>query len=1139
MRPPCKRQKALLIVLLLALAVTVPRIPMLRPRVASAISYSDWTISNVQVVQDQAITLDGNLTVESGGNLTFVDSVLTVNSQHFGQYYITVMPGGSMYVYNSEITSSNAANGYSLVVDGNYFIMKNSQLYDAGWCDTNSSGTPDCNEVGNPTGNSGMLQHGGPIIQTNGAIIEESKISANAIGLILEGNSELIQGNNFTNNVAAALMLISSSQDRVVNSSILESSALSNDQIYLNAFSNNNVFENNTLTWIPVNSGGTVFVSSGFSLQQSQNNIISFNKLRVSDPFSLLGASNNTILDNNISVWGDAAMNIVSSGYTRVINNSIVLESNAIFGSAWTGAPAPGGIELVSCPNTTVSGDVMTGNSGAFSADLFLAHSPGSLVQNNKFLTLTNSPGVYIYSSQNDTVSGNLIANSWQGLWLYYESNNNIITDNVIYSNSTSLYYYSPPKSAIIIGNSSDNTIYRNNFFDGGGGPYDNGKNNWSFDGVGNYWNFEHNGSSVSILPNGRDSHPLTHPAIVNETSVSPLLEQISKAPNGSPYNLDITGKVAIDNQVDTYSSGQLNVQAGGELIINDSTLTFESFGGSVNVGSGGKVVIDNSTLFGLSGLGNNGPGGSVVVSKSTILCGQNWQLGFGMGANITISDSSVISTGPFGFNFFGPPGGASSTLNITNSELVGGSPIGQLSGGTITMSQGSLYIANSTMRDSLKDILFSGSDATILNSTFRGAWSGPSISASTVVFQENTVQESGLGLSGTNVAFAQNKITSDWGAVVQIFAGVTSTVGNVVQFERGFQPLAVFASNSLVSDNTLANTLSDGGYGIFLNGNNNTVTGNQVGTPGISVGGSDNILTNNTIANSTSGLGIYGNNNVVYHNDIINCTNPASQSGSNNSWSYNGEGNYWSSYAGSDSNLDGIGDTPFSANGVVDNYPFMQPNGWLTKFYLTVQANLTTTLQFEINGSNFTVSNGIGNFRLGYDTNYSFTFPQTVRLSNGTFFQFVKWNDGYSGTTRTFLLSSNSTIEVFYQKQAQQQTTTTSVTTSSTSTSSSSTTSSTSLTSSSGSNPPTSLATTYSQSSTTSKGGGVPEFPYSAGIIVVFVAIIMGAYAFLRRRPGMRNLANYSSLVTNMDNLVIFRLSLRRDEFLGIQSNI
>jgi hypothetical protein len=103
---------------------------MLRPRVASAISYSDWTISNVQVVQDQAITLDGNLTVESGGNLTFVDSVLTVNSQHFGQYYITVMPGGSMYVYNSEITSSNAANGYSLVVDGNYFLMKNSQLYD-------------------------------------------------------------------------------------------------------------------------------------------------------------------------------------------------------------------------------------------------------------------------------------------------------------------------------------------------------------------------------------------------------------------------------------------------------------------------------------------------------------------------------------------------------------------------------------------------------------------------------------------------------------------------------------------------------------------------------------------------------------------------------------------------------------------------------------------------------------------------------------------------------------------------------------------------------------------------------------------------------------------------------------------------
>ncbi|HWQ96284.1 MAG TPA: NosD domain-containing protein, partial [Candidatus Methylomirabilis sp.] len=92
-----------------------------------------------------------------------------------------------------------------------------------------------------------------------------------------------------------------------------------------------------------------------------------------------------------------------------------------------------------------------------------------------------------------------------------------------------------------------------------------------------------------------------------------------------------------------------------------------------------------------------------------------------------------------------------------------------------------------------------------------------------------------------------------------------------------------------------------------------------------------NNIINNNISSNGNFGILILDNgseNNLIYHNNLNNVNN-AKDAGINNKWDngYPSGGNYWSDYTGTDSNNDGIGDTPYLVSGVsnVDKYPLMK----------------------------------------------------------------------------------------------------------------------------------------------------------------------------------------------------------------------
>jgi parallel beta-helix repeat protein len=103
----------------------------------------------------------------------------------------------------------------------------------------------------------------------------------------------------------------------------------------------------------------------------------------------------------------------------------------------------------------------------------------------------------------------------------------------------------------------------------------------------------------------------------------------------------------------------------------------------------------------------------------------------------------------------------------------------------------------------------------------------------------------------------------------------------------------------------------------------------------GIRVDADFNNITENTVMNCTYGISVCGasTNNTVYHNNFISNVQQVNMTGANTVWDdgYPSGGNYWSDYNGTDSDGDGIGDTPYIIDEYnQDDYPLMYPRPFM-----------------------------------------------------------------------------------------------------------------------------------------------------------------------------------------------------------------
>jgi nitrous oxidase accessory protein len=257
---------------------------------------------------------------------------------------------------------------------------------------------------------------------------------------------------------------------------------------------------------------------------------------------------------------------------------------------------------------------------------------------------------------------------------------------------------------------------------------------------------------------------------------------------------------------------------------------------------------------------------------------------------------------------------------------------IDDASGGDTIFVRKGVYVENPVVNKSVSLI---GEDR---NSTVIDVTAGLKVQSNNVTITGFTIYDGydGISLAANYCNISGNKITNTTHGIV-VFGYENSVSGNI--FESIGLSSAIqlnFANRNLVSGNFIVSCVE--GIQIWQNSNNNTVTENTIiNCQDHAIRfqySNDNTILQNNITNSGCGTSIYGSNrNIISNNNYVNNTFQFSANedyyltwGGNRSVNTINE-NYWSDCNGTDSNGDGIGDSPYVIDAYnMDNRPLMKP---------------------------------------------------------------------------------------------------------------------------------------------------------------------------------------------------------------------
>ena len=213
-----------------------------------------------------------------------------------------------------------------------------------------------------------------------------------------------------------------------------------------------------------------------------------------------------------------------------------------------------------------------------------------------------------------------------------------------------------------------------------------------------------------------------------------------------------------------------------------------------------------------------------------------------------------------------------------------------------------------------------------------------------------NNNSEGILLINATNININNSTFTKTYRGI-NILGG-TSNVNvsncNISDNVNGIK-LGWYSTNIVISNCDISNNEKDGIWISYSSNNtivNSTTSNNRDGIT-ITYASLNNTITNGIISDNNIGINIINkvaNDNMIYNNLFLNNKLNARSQG-NNFWDNGARGNYWDDYTGTDSNGDGIGDSPYIIEVLsnIDNYPLMEP--WDIEIEIPMNIEITLSL--------------------------------------------------------------------------------------------------------------------------------------------------------------------------------------------------